>query len=35
LIDQTLRLTVDERLRRMMRYVRFVEAGRAAMKAAR
>jgi hypothetical protein len=31
LLDQTLRLTPEERLRRMLAYVRFIEAGRAAV----
>ena len=35
MIDDSLRLTVDQRFNRMMRYVRFIEAGRRAMQAAR
>jgi hypothetical protein len=31
LLDQTLQLTPEERLRRMPAYVRFIEAGRAAV----
>jgi transcriptional regulator with XRE-family HTH domain len=32
LLDETLRLTPAERLARMVRYVRFIEAGRAAVR---
>ena len=35
LIEQNLRLTPQQRLDQMVRYARFIEAGRAAMKAAR
>lgn len=35
LIDESLRLTVDERFERLMNSIRFIEAGRAAMRAAR
>jgi hypothetical protein len=31
LLDETLRPTPEERLRRMLAYVRFIEAGRAAV----
>jgi hypothetical protein len=31
LLDETLRLTPGERLQRMLAYVRFIEAGRAAV----
>jgi transcriptional regulator with XRE-family HTH domain len=34
LLDETLRLTPTERLARMVRYVRFIEAGRAAVRKA-
>jgi transcriptional regulator with XRE-family HTH domain len=35
LLDETLRLTPAERLQRMLAYVRFIEAGRAAVAEAR
>lgn len=35
LIEQNLRLTPQQRLDQMVRYARFIEAGRAAVKAAR
>jgi transcriptional regulator with XRE-family HTH domain len=35
LLDESLRLTVEDRFKRLMRYVRFIEAGRRAMQAAR
>jgi hypothetical protein len=35
LLDETLRLTVDQRLQRLKHYVRFIEAGRSAMREAR
>jgi hypothetical protein len=31
LLDETLRLSPEERLRRMLAYVRFIEAGRTAV----
>jgi hypothetical protein len=34
LLEETLRLTPEERLQRMLAYVRFIEAGRAAVMAA-
>lgn len=35
LIDASLRLTVDERFERLVNHVRFIEAGRAALRATR
>jgi hypothetical protein len=35
LLETTLRMTVEERVRRLVEYVRFVEAGRAALRQAR
>lgn len=32
LLEESLRLSVDERLERMLAYVRFIEAGRAALR---